>query len=493
MVFNICYLTSYGLPGLLQITVTQKSPRSNSLTFRFLICRYCESIGATLQKEKRGSIFITPTLIAVLRELTERIAESSQTSFTEKSSWFGKKTSRGEYIWKALESNLTKFVAGEEVTEETETDANRNKSIDVLDQRFGRISSDANLNKMVSMPNLRAQMSTPVYGQFPPENRRTSARYTTHAADRYGPGGPVTAPQDYDAVRPGSMPTSGIATPDLPAGEYSPHMQQTTMMASTYAPPSSYVPPSGSALPSSYAPHAPPTPIPTAPEVPEVIHEETGEKKAETPVEKEEDKSEKDRDKKGTFFRKYMILNLDAGKPQGSGWFGGWFRRPPSESPPDAGTPGKPIKAKLGEESAFYYDKDLKKWVNKKVSFGHYQASLLQAPETATKPAAPPPPPKRLASKAPSSPSTPAPIPPSSSTSSLPPQPTPVASSVPSLRSEPPTKDASLPSSRAFPAIKAPSQSADPLEALLAGRPASGARGVKKPARSRYVDVMNKK
>ena len=42
-------------------------------------------------------------------------------------------------------------------------------------------------------------------------------------------------------------------------------------------------------------------------------------------------------------------------------WFGGWF----GKKDPNLG-PG-PIKAKLGEESSFYYDKDLKKWVNKKV------------------------------------------------------------------------------------------------------------------------------
>ena len=40
------------------------------------------------------------------------------------------------------------------------------------------------------------------------------------------------------------------------------------------------------------------------------------------------------------------------------GWFG-WIRRTDS-------TP-KPVRAKLGEESAFYYDENLKKWVNKKV------------------------------------------------------------------------------------------------------------------------------
>ncbi|KAI9843022.1 MAG: vesicle coat component [Sclerophora amabilis] len=43
------------------------------------------------------------------------------------------------------------------------------------------------------------------------------------------------------------------------------------------------------------------------------------------------------------------------------GWFGGWFG---GKKDPSAG-PG-PIRAKLGEESSFYYDPDLKKWVNKK-------------------------------------------------------------------------------------------------------------------------------
>lgn len=41
-------------------------------------------------------------------------------------------------------------------------------------------------------------------------------------------------------------------------------------------------------------------------------------------------------------------------------WLGRFWKRA------DAATPG-PIKASLGEESAFYYDKDLKRWVNKKV------------------------------------------------------------------------------------------------------------------------------
>jgi hypothetical protein len=58
------------------------------------------------------------------------------------------------------------------------------------------------------------------------------------------------------------------------------------------------------------------------------------------------------------------------------GWFGGWFKKDPNAGP-------GPIKAKLGEESSFYFDPELKKWVNKK-------AGATEA----TKPMATPPPPR---------------------------------------------------------------------------------------------------
>ncbi|KAK4988327.1 vesicle coat component [Elasticomyces elasticus] len=63
-------------------------------------------------------------------------------------------------------------------------------------------------------------------------------------------------------------------------------------------------------------------------------------------------------------------------KAEKKGWgFGGWFKKDPNAMP-------GPIKAKLGEENNFYYDKDLGKWVNKKGG---------PAAET---PSATPPPPK---------------------------------------------------------------------------------------------------
>ncbi|KAK5155501.1 vesicle coat component [Recurvomyces mirabilis] len=77
----------------------------------------------------------------------------------------------------------------------------------------------------------------------------------------------------------------------------------------------------------------------------------------------------------------------DAGKAAGGGWFkGGWFggKKDPSADL-NAANPNKPIRAKLGEESSFYYDETLKKWVNKK-----------GGAEAATPAAATPPPPKGM-------------------------------------------------------------------------------------------------
>lgn len=69
------------------------------------------------------------------------------------------------------------------------------------------------------------------------------------------------------------------------------------------------------------------------------------------------------------------------------GWLSGWW----GKKDPSMPTSG-PIKAKLGEENSFYYDEDLKKWVNKK-----------GGPESAAA-SAPTPPPPRAASRVASGP-----------------------------------------------------------------------------------------
>lgn len=74
-------------------------------------------------------------------------------------------------------------------------------------------------------------------------------------------------------------------------------------------------------------------------------------------------KSQADREADDAFKK---AAEADAARDKGlggdkKGWFGGWFggKRDPNAAP-------GPIKAKLGEENSFYYDENLKKWVNKK-------------------------------------------------------------------------------------------------------------------------------
>ena len=65
------------------------------------------------------------------------------------------------------------------------------------------------------------------------------------------------------------------------------------------------------------------------------------------------------------------VAEEDAKKDQGSkaakakgSWFGGWLGK--KDDSLDSPGEKKVIKARLGEESSFYYDKDLKRWINKK-------------------------------------------------------------------------------------------------------------------------------
>ena len=78
-------------------------------------------------------------------------------------------------------------------------------------------------------------------------------------------------------------------------------------------------------------------------------------------------------------------------KPKKSGWLGGWFgsARKDSDLSSTQAAPNAPIRAKLGEESSFIYDKELKKWVNKKAG------SEIHSVAAAT-----PPPPKGPPSRA---------------------------------------------------------------------------------------------
>jgi hypothetical protein len=152
-----------------------------------------------------------------------------------------------------------------------------------------------------------------------------------------------------------------------------------------------------------------------------------------------------------------------------SGWFS-WLRKSEDSNKPKA------IRAKLGEESSFYFDEDLKRWVNKK------------APHESQKAAVPPPPPKaKAASKTMSVPST---IPSGGPPNAIP-SPSPgLASTAPSGTSTPDVP--ALPgigASAKLPA-KPPVATTGGLDDLLAAAP-SGKKAARRNARSRYVDIVS--
>ncbi|OGM50292.1 putative COPII vesicle coat protein Sec16 [Aspergillus bombycis] len=79
------------------------------------------------------------------------------------------------------------------------------------------------------------------------------------------------------------------------------------------------------------------------------------------------EKARKDREADEAFRK---AAEADAKRPPAAAkksWFGGWFgAKKENENNNNNNNSGGPIRAKLGEENSFYYDKELKKWVNKK-------------------------------------------------------------------------------------------------------------------------------
>jgi hypothetical protein len=187
------------------------------------------------------------------------------------------------------------------------------------------------------------------------------------------------------------------------------------------------------------------------------------------------------------------------------GWFGGWFGAKKDQMP----GPG-PVRAKLGEQNSFYFDKDLNKWVNKK-------GGVDAATPAASTPPPPRGPPSRIASGA--APGPPSMGPPSRNasgsnlsamgsrppTSSGPPMSAGSGSNPPSRTGTPasignaPLGVLSGPGAAGLMPPPRPSSSlshASSLDDLLGGPPTAGAKkGTVKSKKKggRYVDVMASK
>jgi len=148
-------------------------------------------------------------------------------------------------------------------------------------------------------------------------------------------------------------------------------------------------------------------------------------------------------------------------------WLGRFWKR--SEPTP------APIKANLGEQSSFYYDKDLKRWVNKK-------AGGIEA----TQPAAPPPPPSRAQTTSPASIN--GPLPHANGASSAPPPARPTFAI--DLNAGPPMRvrsNVAPPEAASLPNTPMPGTSSS-TPPPPPSRPRSQA--TKRNVRTRYVDVF---
>ncbi len=158
---------------------------------------------------------------------------------------------------------------------------------------------------------------------------------------------------------------------------------------------------------------------------------------------------------------------------QKKSWFGGWLGGKKDGDSLKQSQGNGPIRAKLGEESSFYYDDKLKKWVNKK-------AGILPAAETSK-----PPPPKggtsRVTSSATKPPlsaaTTPIPTTPSEYTPSVRPLASntpPISIFQPSVSATSPSPTRSVSSAAALPSTLSPHPSALLSPSLSVGSPLAG-------------------
>lgn len=178
---------------------------------------------------------------------------------------------------------------------------------------------------------------------------------------------PTDSPQQYGGYEP---PSSNTFTPhDSGNGGYEPPA------ANTYTP---YDSGSGGYTPPTFEPYVP-EPEPESPEEKKpkrsFMDDDDDDFVGKSRAPKEKTKEEKDREADEAFRKaaEEDAKRAEAEKSQKKGgWgLGSWFKKKDSIDNSNAnaqgqGQPNKPIKAKLGEESSFYYDKELKRWVNSK-------------------------------------------------------------------------------------------------------------------------------
>ncbi|KAJ6630820.1 Sec23-binding domain of Sec16-domain-containing protein [Mycena sp. CBHHK59/15] len=487
----------YGLPHL-QAYRFIRAMALAELGELHLASRYCEAITASLS---RGSPYFTPALLDQLKALSDRIVGLDHSD----KSGFWKSTPSLDTIGRFLEGRFTKLVTGD--TDPATPTEELSKPVDPKAGPFSQYSTISSVTSSTSpspQPSLYNLNSQPIrsgsaMGQSgPPKSQAPIDRAASameHVRRRPSPPAPRIASANASTTTFAQAPSFGQAFNNYsPASPYSPSMatpkpntetnddagQEVTWWGS-----SSYANDSANQTPvaatfvqvdagassssdgfislmdnTSYS--VGPSAVKAKPQQLSIADEEDDDLGFGNS--KREQKKEKEVEAPAVAAPERPEAKPAPAASSGS-WLGRWWKR--SET-----TPG-PVKASLGEETSFYYDKELKRWVNKKAGADD------------AKPAAPPPPP-------PSRPQTASPgmtgprsagvvPPPTRSASAADFNGPPASKSVLRVRSNlvPMPESASLPNS---PRIDDTPSTPPP------GRPKSQAS--KRAIRSRYVDVF---
>lgn len=379
--------------------------------------KYCEAIGSVLKTSAKPSPYFHRTMFNYLEDLTNRVSQSPKDVAT--GGWLSKPSL--DNISGSMWGAFTRFVAGDDNeagsgAEVGSTPASRPFGGATASPGMSRTQSNADIygsygnmaasggNYSPTMTKQQNPMAAP--NPYAPQQQQSQG-YTPQPAGSGNPYDSASSYSPYNAVTSSPNAYKPAASQYKPAAQqsaYAPSSQQSPYISqdgyepspakSTFDSPNLYqgsfnstVTPSDSSMgyqPPSYEPptgsygYEPPTnDSPYQP--PEAESAPVGDKESEDEKPKPKKKSFMDDDDDADFLARAAALKKEAEKKKkqeeeedkkqaaaanGGGWFKGWFG---GKKEPNA-QGGGPIKAKLGEESSFYYDPDLKRWINKKVS-----------------------------------------------------------------------------------------------------------------------------
>ncbi|KAI5803994.1 Sec23-binding domain of Sec16-domain-containing protein [Peziza echinospora] len=475
--------------------------------------KYCEAIEAVLKTSTKPSPYFHRTLFNTLEDLGTRVSQSPKDAAA--GGWLSKPSL--DNISGSMWGVFSKFVAGEDnesVTSGAESGASGVTGLEP--GQYGKMGTSPGMSRSQSSADMYGPYSAGIgggNGMYSPAGAPKTGRYDAAppTGGLYSPYAPKTpsyeAHNPYEPahnVRQGYKPTPlqqqsqpSPYTPGAPTpygGGYEPSPAQSTYNSpnpykasfespapaqSTFEDSSSgYKPPS---YDGGYAPptddYAPPTSNSSPVDEEEDSDDEKKKKQKKKGIMDDDDddaeflaraaalKKEQEEKKKKEEEEEKKKSGAAAG---GGGWLRGWFGKK------DPNAPSGPIKAKLGEESSFVYDPELKRWINKKAAPEEQSAPTKSAP-----PPKRPGPPSRPGSAAPqqhNNTSTPPPtksasVPPSASSSTYPPPPSTPQSSAPPPRSSTPTT--STPATETTPSTPTTTSSAPPPRAGTPGTPSN--------------------